>query len=62
MGNKKQLLMTVMEMEKVTNLQQSTIAMEIARADKKLVDGAEESLQLLSVLAVMAENMVHTRT
>ena len=43
--------------ELFTNLQQAKIALKIGKADKKLVDGASEFLQLLDVMACIGQNI-----
>jgi len=50
-----QLLDFVMVSEHFTNLAKAEIALRIAEADKKMVDGASELLQLLSVMSCIYE-------
>eukprot|EP00484_Ammonia_sp_Unknown_P019795 CAMPEP_0197022942 /NCGR_PEP_ID=MMETSP1384-20130603/3736_1 /TAXON_ID=29189 /ORGANISM="Ammonia sp." /LENGTH=377 /DNA_ID=CAMNT_0042451069 /DNA_START=33 /DNA_END=1166 /DNA_ORIENTATION=- len=54
-----QLLQMVMQdqEERFSNLAKSKIALKIAKADKCLVDGASELLQLLDVLACIQQNV-----
>jgi replication factor C subunit 2/4 len=47
-----QLIESIVENSEISDLQKSAVALRCAEADKALVDGADESLQLAAVVSV----------
>lgn len=54
-----QLLPLIVQDPSLSNVQKSRIAMRMAESDKKLLDGADEQLQLTDILSVMATTMAN---